>query len=180
MSGTQTTYRASLIPSLDLGNASAETAFKNSLGQIATLLLQTDNQFTNKRFVLNLAGRVATSSNLTFQINVYLGTTGTTADTLIYSTSGLTVNAKKSNWHLDLNCFWDSDAQLINGSGFGQVDNQQVGAGGLTNVPKIDPNLHNTSNSFQGTFYKFTVTGLFSGSSTGSHAFLDVLELTLN
>jgi hypothetical protein len=163
-----------------LGNASAETTFKNSLGGVAALPLQTDNQFTNKRFVINAAGRVATTSNLTFQVNIYLGTTGTTADKLIYTTSGLTVNNKKSNWHLDLNCFWDSDAQIINGSGFGQIDNQQVGSGGLTNVITLDPNLHGSSNSFQNTFYKFTVTGLFSGSSTGNHAFLDILEVTLN
>lgn len=180
MSGTGTVFRCPLIPSLDLGNASAETFFLNSRGLTAGLPLQVDGQFTNKRFVINAAGRVATTSNLTFQVNIYLGTKGTTADTLIYTTSGLTVNAKKSNWHLDLNCFWDSDAQLINGSGFGQVDNQQVGSGGLTNVITLDSNLHNSSNSFQGTFYKFTVTGLFSGSSAGNHAFLDILEVTLN
>lgn len=180
MSGVGTVFRAPLIPSLNLGNASTETTFLNSRGTAAVLPLQTDNQFTNRRFVLNAAGRVATTTNLTFQINIYLGTTGTTADTLIFTTNGLTVNAKKSNWHLDLNMFWDSDAQIINGSGFGQIDNQQIGAGGLTNVLKLDPNLHGSSNSFQGVFYKFSVTGLFSGSSTGNGAFLDILEVTLN
>jgi hypothetical protein len=180
MSGVGTVFRCPLIPSLNLGNASSETTFLNSRGTVAALPLQTDGQFTNKRFAINVAGRVATTSNLTFQVNVYLGTTGTTADTLIFTSSGLTVNAKKSNWHLDLNCFWDSDAQLINGSGFGQIDNQQVGSGGLTNVIKLDPNLHGSSNSFQNMFYKFTVTGLFSGSSAGNSAFLDILEVTLN
>ena len=179
MSSTETTYRAPYIPSLDLGNASSETAFQNSQGKTAALVLQTDNQFTNKRFVLNLAGRVATSSNLAFTLNVYLGTAGTTADTMIFTSSAMTVNAKKTNWHLDINMFWDGDAQVINGSGFGQVDNQQIGASGLINTPTIDPNLHNTSNSFQGTFYKFTVTGAFSGSSSGNHAYLDILEVTL-
>jgi len=179
MSGTGTVFRCPLIPSLDLGNASAETFFLNSRGLTAALPLQVDGQFTNKRFIINAAGRVATNSNLTFQVNIYIGTTGTTADTLIYTTSGLTVNAKKSNWHLDLNCFRDSDAQLINGSGFGQIDNQQVGAGGLTNIIKLDPALHQTSNSFQGVFYKISASGLFSGSSAGNHSFLDILEITL-
>lgn len=58
MSGVGTVFRAQLIPSLDLGNASAETAFLNSRGATAALTLQTDNQFTNRRFILNLAGRV--------------------------------------------------------------------------------------------------------------------------
>lgn len=179
MSSTETTYRATYIPSLDLGNASSETNFLNSLGQTASLILQTDNQFSNRRFVLNLAGRVATTSNLNFTVNVYLGTKGSTSDTLIFTSGANAVNAKKSNWHLDINMFWDSDAQLINGSGYGQTDNQTVGPSNLQNAPKVDPNLHNSSNSFQGTFYKFTVTGTFSGSSAGNHAFLDVFEVTL-
>ena|SRR5271165_5368244 len=180
MSGTQTTYRADYIPpSQDLGNAATETFFLNSLGKTAFVNLQTDGQFKNKRFVLNLAGRVATTSNLTFTINAYLGTTGTATDKLIFSSGALTCNTKKTNWHLDVNCFWDGDSQLINGSGFGQLDNQQIGSGGLTNVPTLDPSLHNTSNSFQAVRYIVTVSGTFSGSSAGNHAFLDVLEVTL-
>jgi hypothetical protein len=180
VSGTETTYRSDYIPpSLNLGNAATEMFFLNSLGKTAFVRLYTDGQFRNKRFVVNAAGRVVTSSNLTFTINLYLGTTGTPADTLIFSSGALTCNAKKSNWFVDLNCFWDGDSQLINGSGFGQLDNQQIGAGGLTNVPKLDPSLHNSSNSFQGVTYMITVSGTFSGSSAGNGAFLDVLEITL-
>lgn len=179
MSGVGTVFRAPFVPSLDLGNASSATLFKGSNGATAALNLQTDNQFTNRRFILNLAGRVATSSNLTFTINIYLGTTGTTADKLIFASGANTVNTKKTNWHIDLSMFWDSDAQIINGIGSGQIDNNPIGAAGLAGVLALDPNLHNTSNSFQGVFNKFTVTGTFSGSSAGNHAFIDIFEVTL-
>lgn len=179
MSGTGTLFRAPSIPSLDLGNASSESAFLDSTGVAAKLLLQTDNQFANKRFALALAGRVATNSNLAFTVNIYLGKLGTTADTKIFTSNANTVNNKKSNWHIDLNMFWDSDAMVINGHAEGQINNNPIGSSGLANTPVIDPNLHNTSNSFQGVYYKFTVSGLFSGSSAGNHAFLDVFELSL-
>lgn len=179
MSSTGTVYRADYIPSNDLGNAFAESFFIDSLSNVAHVRLQTDGQFTNRRFTLYAAGRVVTTANLNFTLNVYLGTTKTTADTLIFSSGAQIVNNRKTNWHIDANMFWDGDSKRINGNGEGQVDNAPIGAAGLANIAIIDPNLHNVSNSFQALIYKFSVTGTFSGSSAGSHAFLDVLEIAL-
>jgi hypothetical protein len=169
---------------LDLGNATANTQFKNSQGTAFLLPMPSDGQFSNHRLRVHLGGRVQTTTNLTFTLNAYIGSTtvfGTAAaiasNTLLYTSNAVTVNAIRSNYQLDLDLFWDNDAKLICGTGLGQVANQIIGASALANTPTADPNLHNTNNSFQGTHYSITVAGLFSGSSTGNHAYLDVFNM---
>jgi hypothetical protein len=179
MSGTGTVVRGDYIPSNDLGNASVETLFTDINKLPNSIRVPTDNQLTNKRFTLHIGGRVATTSNLTFTVNLRFGTTRSLSDTLVFTSQAMTVNAKKTNWHMDIYMFWDGDSQLINANGIGQVDNSVIGPTGLANAPTVDPNLHNTSNSFQATFYRFTASGQFSGSSAGNHAFIDVFELEI-
>jgi hypothetical protein len=184
VSNVTTVYRPLFGPSQDLGNVTSATQFKNSQGGPFVLVMPNDGQFSNHRLRLHLGGRVQTTTNLNFTLNVYFGSSTTfgaaaaiASNTLLYTTNAATVNTVKSNYHLDIDMFWDNDGKIICGIAQGQIANAIVGPGALANIPVADPNLHNTSNSFQGTFYGITVAGLFSGSSAGNHAYLDVFNL---
>lgn len=173
-------------PSLDLGNATAEQQFANNAGGVLVLPLPSDGQLVNSRFRVHLGGRVQTISNLTFTLAVYFGSSTTfggaspiASNTLMLTTNANTVNAKKTNYQLDMDLFWDDDSDSISGTWLGQIANSIIGASTLANTPTADADLHGDSNSFQGTHYGLTFTGLFSGSSTGNHAFLDVLSIEL-
>lgn len=179
MPGLGSYYRASFIPSLDLGNAIAEKQFVNSQSAQANLVLPADGQFTNSRLKLRLAGRVATTSNLTFQVNLYFGTSATIAsNTLLFSSGLQTVNNLKTNWFMDVDFYWDGDSSTFCGIGSGQMSNGIIGPASLANVPSANPNIRNTISN-AATAYGFTATGQFSGSSTGNHSFLDVFNIEL-
>lgn len=187
MSSVGTIYRPLFMPSLDLGNATAEKQFLNSQSTAVVLPLQNDGQCSNHRLRGHLGGRVQTTSNLTFALSLYFGSTNVfgaagaiASNTQLYTSSGLTVNAIKSNFFVDMDFFWDADSKTFCGvCGPGQIANQIIGPSNLVNIPSADPNLHINSNSFQSVFYGLTVTGLFSGSSAGNHAFLDIFTMEL-
>lgn len=179
MPGIGMVYRASFVPGVDLGNVTAETQFRNLNSAQANLVLPADGQFTNSWLKLRIAGRVATTSNLTFQVNLYFGTSATIAsNTLLLSSGAQTVNTKKTNWHIDVDFFWDGDSNTFCGIGIGQMANGPIGPTALANVPSANPNIRNTLSN-AATAYGFTVTGQFSGSSAGNHAFLDIFNVEL-
>lgn len=179
MPGIGMVYTASFIPSQDIGNVTAETQFKNSQGAQANLVLPADGQFINSRLKIRLGGRVATTSNLTFTVNLYFGTSATIAsNTLLLSSGAQTVNTKKTNWHIDVDLFWDGDSNTFCGIGSGQMSNGPIGPSALSNVPSANPNVRNTISN-AATAYGFTVTGQFSGSSSGNHSFLDIFNVEL-
>jgi len=187
MSSAGTVYRPlNFRGSLDLGNATAETYFLNNINQAVVLPLQNDGQWTNHRLCVYLGGRVQTTANVNFALGVYFGSATTfgtipiiSKATKIYTTNFVQVNNKKTNWQVDVNIFWDGDSKTIDGNTFGQMGNIVLGQNTLSVSPSADPNLHNSSNSFQNVFYGLGVTGLFGSSSTGNHAFLDVFTLEL-
>lgn len=179
MPGIGTVYRASFIPGADLGNASAETQYQNSQAQLSTLVLPADGQFTNSRLKLRIAGRVATTSNLTYTVKIYFGTSATIAsNTLILSSGAQTVNNVKSNFFIDVDMHWDADSNTLCGMGSGQINNSPIGPAALSNVPSANSNVRNTLSNAM-TAYGFTVTGQFSGSSAGNHSFLDLFNIEL-
>ena len=187
MSSAGTVYRPlNFHGSPDLGNATSESYFLNNITQAAVLPLQNDGQWTNHRLIVRMGGRVQTNSNVAFQMSLYFGQStqhGTlptfTSCTKIYTTNYATVNNKKTDWQSDLNIFWDGDAKVINGNTMGQIGSTILGSATLIVSPSADPNLHNSSNSFQNIFYGLAATGQFNTSSTGNHAFLDVFTLEL-
>lgn len=179
MPGIGMVYRSAFVPGADIGNASAETQFSNLNGAQASLVLPADGQFTNSRLKVRIGGRVSTTSNLTFTVKLYFGTSATIAsNTLIFSSGAQTINAIKTNWHIDLDLFWDSDSSTFCGIGQGQAGNGVIGPAALSNVPSANPNNRNTLSN-AAVSYGFTVTGQFSGSSAGNHAFLDLFNIEL-
>ena len=185
MSNAGTVYRPNAFPpSLDIGNATAETLFQNKIGGALVLPLQNDGQWTNARLAVHIGGRVQTTSNLNYTLAVYFssntvfGVPATVAQsTKIYTTGPTIVNNKQTNWQLDLNIFWDGTSKTFCGNTIGQIGDYILGQNTLIATPTADPNLHNSSNSFQNVFYALSFTGLFSGSSSGNHAFIDVCSL---
>lgn len=177
MPNSATLYRANMLPGNDLGNATAETQFKNGRGAQLSLALPSNNSLTNKSFRVRISGRVATTSNLTFTVSLYFGLSSTIAsNTLLYTTNAVVVNNVSSNWEFWADCFWSTNG-TITGRAEGQIANQIFGPGTLANTPNADPNRDSNTFLQSGATYAFTVTGQFSGSSTGNHAFIDDLSL---
>ena len=180
MSSGDTLYKAPFLASTDLGNATAETQFLNARGAQMVLVLPSNNSLASRPFRIRSDGRVSTTTNATFQFTVYFGFSKTlSANTLMFTTNGLTVNALTSNWMLALDLYWDSTSDLITGTAFGQIANQIVGPAALANTPSANPNRDSSTTLASGPTYGFTATGLFSSSSTGNHAFVDKFALEL-
>jgi hypothetical protein len=179
MPSSATLYRAAMLPSADLGNATAETQFSNGRATLLQLPLPSNNSLANRSFRVRISGRVVTTTNTTFNLKVYFGLSSTIAsNTLILDCAAQTVNNVTSSFEVWLDCFWSADANAITGTGQGQMANNIVGQAVLTNTP-LAANPNRDSNTFlaSGATYGFTVTGVFGGSSAGNHAIIDAFDL---
>jgi hypothetical protein len=179
MPSSLTIYRAPFLPGNDAGNITAETQLPNGRGASLILALPSNGSLSNKSFRVRLAGRVQTNSNLNVTIAVYFGFSATIAsNTQVFTTSAVTVNNLTTGWEIWLDCFWSGDGNLITGAGRGQVANSVIGPSALVNTPlSANPNRDSSTTLASGTTYGLTVTGLFSGSSTGNHLFVDDFSL---
>ena len=174
---SQTLYRAFMLPGGDLGATTVEKQFPNGRATPLLLQLPSNNSLANKSFAIHQCGRVSTSANLTFIINLYFGLDPIIShNTLIWTAGPQQVNNKSSNFDLWLKLYWDSVSQTITGQGDGQVANNIVGPSTLINIPSADPNRDSNSFLQSGPTYGFTITGTFSGGGT-NHAFIDELAL---
>jgi hypothetical protein len=179
MPSTSTLYRAAMLPGNDLGNATAETQLPNGRGVPFTLTLPSNGSLANRSFRLRAYGRVATTATTSLTLQVYFGMSPVIANnTLIFNTGAQLVDTVKSNWELWIDLSWDSDSKSINGRGEGQLANNILGPQTLLNVPlAADPNRDSNTFLQSGPTYGFTITGFFANSSTGNHAFVDLLAL---
>jgi hypothetical protein len=180
MPSTQTLYRASMLPSNDIGNVSAETQWPDGRGKLLILPLASNNSLANKSFRIRTYGRCATTTNTTFAINFYFGLSPVLANnTLIFLSGAQVVNALSSNFLIWVDLTWDSTSQVINGTGQGQIANNIVGPSTLQNTVAADPNRDSNTFLQSGATYGFTLTGQFGGASAGNHAFMDDFSLEL-
>jgi hypothetical protein len=179
MPSAQTLYRAAMLPSNDLGNVTAETQFSNGRGALLQLALPSNNSLANKSFRVRMSGRVATTTNTTFNLKVYFGISSTIAsNTLILDCAAQTVNNVTSSFSVWCDCFWSADANAITGSGQGEMANNIVGQAVLNNTPlAANPNRDSSTFLASGGTYGFTLTGIFGGSSAGNHCIVDSFDL---
>lgn len=179
MPSSQTLYRATMLPSSDIGNVTSETQFKDGRSNLLQLSLPSNNSLANRSFRVRISGRCQTTTNTTLELKTYFGISGTIAsNTLIFDTGAITVNNTKSNFELWLDMQWDADSKTIAGRGAGQINNSILGPATLNNVPvSADPNRDSSTFLASGTTYGFTLTGVFGGSSTGNHAIVDNFDL---
>jgi hypothetical protein len=181
MPASDTLHRADMLPSNDIGNPTAEAQFLDGRGKMLFLRLPSNGSLANKAFRVRLAGRVATSSNITFTARVYFGLSSVIAsNTGIFLTGAQSVNNTSASWELWLDMAWSNDSKTLTGRGAGQIANQILGPATLDNIPiAADPFRDNNTFLQSGPTYGFTVTGLFSGSDANSHAYVDFFQLEL-
>jgi|SRR5215831_10516357 len=179
MPSAQTLYRANMLPGNDVGNAISETQMPDGRGNYLKLALPSNGSLANKSFRVRVSGRVSTISNLLFTSSVYFGQSQTIGlNTLIFTSGTQQVNNIKSNFEFWLDMQWDADSKSITGRGAGQLANNILGPSTLINVPlAADPNRDSNTFLQSGATYGFTVTGVFSGSSSGNHAYIDSFDL---
>lgn len=179
MPSSQTLYRANMLPSSDIGNATSETQFKDGRSNLLQLPLPSNNSLANRSFRARISGRVSTTSNLNFTLNVYFGISSTIANnTLIFGSGQTAVNTVSSAFEVWLDMQWTADGKIITGCGRGQLANNILGPSTLNNTPlSADPNRDSSTFLASGATYGFTATGQFSGSSSGNHATIDNFDL---
>lgn len=179
MSNVSTYYRADLLPSNDLGNVTSETQFANGRGSLLQLRLPSNNKLANRAFRVRFSGRVSTTSNVNFTLALYFGISSTIgSNTQVFSSGAQTVNIATSSFEVWVDMSWTADGKLITGWAAGQVANNICGPSTLSSTPiSADPNRDSSTTLASGTTYGFTLTGLFSGSSAGNHAFVDGFEI---
>ncbi|HEX8838475.1 MAG TPA: hypothetical protein VF748_16145, partial [Candidatus Acidoferrum sp.] len=175
-----TLYRASMLPSNDLGNATAEIQWPNARANPLTLPLPSNNSLANRSFRIRLFGRCSAGLLTTITINVYFGLSPTiSSNTQIFGTGPQLFNGN-SNFNFWLDMTWDSTSQSISGIGQGQVANNVIGVAALWNTPvSADPNRDSNSFLQSGPTYGFSLTGFFGNASAGNHAFVDDFSMEL-
>lgn len=168
-----------MLPSNDLGNVTSETQFKDGRGNLLQLPLPSNNSLANKSFRVRISGRVATTTNTTFEMRIYFGISSTIAsNTLILDCAAQTVNNVTSGFEVWCDCFWSGDANAISGTGQGQIANNIVGQATLSNTPlSANPNRDSSTTLASGATYGFSLTGIFGGSSSGNHCIVDAFDL---
>lgn len=176
MSSSITLYRAPYLPGNDLGNQTSETLMPNGRGTSLVLPLPSNGSLANRRFRVVVSGRVQTSLNSTFTVNVYFGFSPTlSSNTLIFSTGAVAVNSSNTGFSFTIDMFWSATGLTVNGVGEGQSNNNPVGRIAMANtIPNVDPFHDNNPNSIT---YGFSATGTFGSSSAANHAFIDLFEL---
>lgn len=176
---SQTLYRAPFLPGADNPNITAETQLLNGRNTPLALFLPSNGSLANRSFRVRVSGRAQTSTNTTFELRVYFGTSATIAsNTLIFDAGAQTVNNATSAFELWLDCQWTGDGKLITGRGAGQMANQIIGPSTLNNTPlSADPNRDSSTFLQSGPTYGFSLTGVFGASSAGNHAFVDEFAL---
>lgn len=179
MPSSATLYRASMLPGNDLGNQTSETQMPNGRGASLVLPLPSNGMLANKRFRIVTSGRVQTTINTTFTLTIYSGQSRTiAANVLIFSSGAITVNNTNTGFNVLLDLYWNSASLTISGSGQGQMNNNTIGPSGLAaTITNLDPSRDSSTFLASGPTYGFTITGMFGNSSTGNHAFVDILEL---
>lgn len=179
MPSSATLYRAPLLPGNDLGNQTSETQMPNGRGTPLILPLPSNGSLANKRFRLIVSGRIATTTNTTFNLNVYFGFSATLAsNTLIFSSGANTVNNTNTGFSLWVDLYWNAANLSITGRGEGQMNNNPIGPSGISNsITSVDPARDSSTFLASGATYGFTTTGTFGASSTGNHAFVDIFEM---
>lgn len=162
------------LPSAGIGNATAETIFSaGSPGNSAnSLILQVpaNGELSNKRFRINVAGRVVPGTTGNFTYALYAGTTITSGNKMATSAAtSYTVNTNGSFW-LVYEGYWDSSSKQIMGTFWGNQNNTILDITAASNVISQDPNPS------LATTQKFIVTGLFGSTNASNNAFVDVFE----
>lgn len=177
MSSSITLAKANGLPSLDLGNVSVETQFKGNNGTQLQLILPANGSLANNGFRIRVSGRIATTSNLTFNVKMYFGLGAISANTLFFDCGAQTINNLKIGYSFRIDNHWSGDGQAITGWGAGQVGNNIVGPQTLTNVITAVNPSRDSDPTIRSSFYGFTLTGQFSGSSAGNHAYVDNFDM---
>lgn len=177
------------LPSAALGNATSETQFTTTavsggLAAASVLMcrIPASNVLKGRPFVLNVAGRVTTGTTSNYTAKVYFGGNTTPSNnTQIATTGAVSVASAKSNWGLNIEMFWDSTSQVLNGVFYGWNHTSSVAQATLSAQPtSVDLSATEvTLNSGIGaTSLVFTVTGLFGSSNASNTAFVDVFEVS--
>lgn len=182
MPNADTLYRATMLPSADLGNVTVETQMKDARQVLPLQLpLPTNNSLANRSFRVRTSGRVSATIATTFNLKLYFGISTTiAANTLVFDAGVQSIAVGKSNFELWLDCQWDSDSKTITGRGAGQLASNILGPAILDNNPvSADPNRDSSTFLASGPTYGFTITGQFGDSSSGNHVIVDSFDLEL-
>ena len=166
-------YKA--LPSADLGNVtSTASGFLNSASAAIVLPLFPALHLKNRMFEVRAWGRVEGGTTVNFTPSLYFGTSATVAnDTLLKSATAAAVDSAKHSWQMVAELVWDADSDKIEGCVYFRIADVAITAQVVTAVISSADPEDNTARGF-------IISGLFSTSNSGNHAYLDGFQLEID
>jgi len=162
------------LPSADLGDVvTTAQGFKNAAGAAIVLPLAQASKLKNKLFTVRAWGRVEGGTTVDFTPSLYYGTSAVVAnDTLIKSATAAAVDSAKHNWHIEARLVWDADSDKIQGTFTARIAAIAVTAL-VVNAAISSADPEEDVSTAKG----LIISGLFSTTHAGNHAYLDGFEL---
>lgn len=178
MSNASTVSQSGQVPSAALGNATSETQFVDSAGNVLTCYLpltlklaQQDGKFAS--FKVKAGGRVTTGTTSNWTPKLYWGNSSTIASNSgIAAPSAVSLASVSQTWHIEATCFWDTTSQRVNGWYQAQI-------GATTTAPTTLTTAQTSKDLSAGDSKAvgFSVTGVFGSTDAGNTAYVDYLTV---
>lgn len=178
MSNVNTVNRSGQVASAALGNATSETQFVDSAGNVLTVylpltskLLGQDAKFAS--FKVKVGGRVTTGTTSNWTPKLYWGNSSTIASNSgIAAPTAVSLASVSQTWHIEATMFWDATSQRVNG--FYQA---QIGA--TTTAPTTLTTAQTSKDLTAGDVKTvgFSVTGIFGSTNAANTAFVDYFDV---
>src|SRR5215831_12279461 len=171
-----TVANSNKLPSQALGNATSETQFLGSDGNILTVYLPTSNKFVRGKsaaFTVWVQGYVTTGTTSNWTPKLYYGNSTTIgSNTGIAAPSGVSLATLTRSWYIAATLNWDSGSKRLTGSFDSQIGDTYVAPASLSVVA-----VSLKKKAADITTVGFSVTGIFGSTNASNTAVVDFFEI---
>lgn len=178
MSNASTVNRSNKVPSAALGNATSETQFVDSAGNVLTVYLPMTSKLIGQdgkmaTFKVKVGGRVTGGTTTDWTAKLYWGNSSTiSSNSGIAAPAAFSVVSLSTNWHIEATMVWDATSQKVNGFYQAQISTTTTGPTTLTTA-QTGKDLTTGDLTTVG----FSVTGIFGSTNAGNTAYVDYFDV---
>ena len=176
MANANTIQRSNKTPSAALGNATSETQFTDSDGNVLTAYLPATRKLVEGSagiLRVKVGGRVTGGTTTDWTPKLYWGNSSTIAsNSAIATATAFSVVSTSTNWHLEATLIWDATSAKVNGWFQGQNGTTTISPTTLSNA-QTSKDLTASDSTSVG----FSVTGLFGSTNAGNTAYVDYFDV---
>jgi hypothetical protein len=176
MSNANTIQGSNKTPSAALGNATSETQFTDSDGNVLTAYIPLTRKLVEGSagtLKVKVGGRVTGGTTTNWTPKVYWGNDSTIANNSeIAALTAFSVVSTSTNWHAEVTLIWDATSSKVNGWFQGQNGTTTVSPTTITNA-QTSKDLTASDSTSVG----FSVTGLFGSTNASNTAYVDYFDV---